>query len=144
MSLLKILHILSTCINFTEIPHSLIGSYQVIHRSCFQGFANYKMELFEKRLAFPVVGIDLSYSDSSMIFCDWLLLGGKYLIFHFSYLSLRVSLTLRERKNISCCQTLKGQRCTGCLRESVKAISSLISHLVANNPRGIPNGLCPR
>lgn len=81
---------------------------------------------------------------SILISFDWLLLFGKYLTFSFSYLSLRVSLTLGERENIAnqlCYQTLKGQKCTGYLRESVKAISSLISHLVANNPRGIPNGL---
>ena len=117
----------------------------MVCRSYFQGFANYKMDLksFEKILGFSAPQMDLSRSDSSMIFCDAFLsfFLDKYLTFSFSYLSLRVSLTLRERKNILRCQTLKGQSRTGDLSESVKAISSPISHLVANNPRGIPNGL---
>lgn len=116
--------------------------------SCFQVFANYEMDLqsVEKILAFPVLVMDLFFSDPLMIFCDWLLFLGKHLTFSFSlsYLSLWVSLILGKRENIAnrlCYQTLKGQRCTGCLRESVKAIRSPISHLEANNPRGIPNGL---
>lgn len=149
MLLFNILHSLSCQINvFMEIHHSLIGSCQVMYGSCFQGFASYEMDLpsVEKILAFLAVVIDLSCSNPSMIFHDWLLSWDKYWTFPFSHLSLRVSLTLRERKNMAnqlCYQTLKGQRCTGYLRESVKAISSLISHLVANNPRGIPNGLPP-
>lgn len=96
-------------------------------------------------LAYPAFVMDLSWSDPSLIFHNWFFfsLPGKYLTFLFSYLSLRVSLTPGERENIAnqlCYQTLKGQKPTGYLRESVKAISSLRSHLVANNPRGISSG----
>ena len=79
MSLLKNIqfsHSLHEC--FMEIHHSLIGSYQVTYRSCFQDFANDKMDLpsFQKILAFPVVGLDLCYSDPpffDLLFCDLLL-----------------------------------------------------------------------
>lgn len=139
MSLLKNLqfsHSLHEC--FMEIHHSLIGSYQVIYRSCFQDFANDKMDWWGWICAILIHPFLICFFVICFSFA-----GDKYLTFPFSYLSLRVSLTLRKRKTILCCQALKSQRCTGYVRPSVKAISSPISHLVANSPRGIPNGFPP-
>lgn len=129
----KIFSSLIPCMNVScKIHHSLIGSYQVIYRSCFQDFANDKMDLQSswKILAFPSGGdgsVLLLHSPpffwSAFVIC-FFFAGDKYLTFPFSYLSPESFTTLRE-----------SQRCTGCLRQSVKAISSLISHLVANSPR---------
>lgn len=62
----------------------------MVCRSYFQGFANYKMDLksFEKILGFSAPQMDLSRSDSSMIFCDCLpfLFFGQ--IFNFLFLLL--------------------------------------------------------
>lgn len=120
----------------------------MIYGSCFQDFANYKMDLqlVEKILAFPSVVMDLFCSDPSTIFCDWFLFVGKYLTFLFSYLSLRVSLTLGERKNH--CQPImlpnfERSEMYMLSEGEHKSISGLISHLVANNPRGVQNGLPP-
>lgn len=107
MSLLKNLqfsHSLHEC--FMEIHHSLIGSYQVIYRSCFQDFANDKMDLQSswKILAFPVVGMGLCYSDPpffDQLFCDLLLFcGGQIFDFPFLLLISESFTTLRKVRDV--------------------------------------------